>query len=84
MPVESAESRPIIIKWLSKMMVFFALLLLMASCITLYSSIRQVAQTSEFSAVKPAGDIYSVQDFEDSGKAQAEAQRIWLESSQRK
>lgn len=73
---EAAESRPIIVEWMTKTTLFFASLLLVASIFSLISSVRQLMMKEYYSAVKPAGELYSIKSFEKYDLALQEARRI--------
>lgn len=60
---ESAESRPIIESWLTKGILMISFLILFASCLSLFASIRQLSQVHTIAAIKPGGENYDAKTF---------------------
>lgn len=76
MPNEAAESRPMIVGWLTRTLFVTSIFLLMGALLALYAGVKQVRQTQNFYAIKPAGDLYRVRVFTESQAAKAEAMRL--------
>lgn len=74
--IESAESRPLIISWLSRLIFLLSFVMLLAASMSLFASVRQSMQTMDVSAIKPAGSFYKVMSFKKANEAASEAKRI--------
>lgn len=73
---ESAESRPIIIHWLSRGILILSVALLCAALLTLYASLRQLTQSKSVFSVKPVGSSFEVKTFGSTLEAANEARRL--------
>lgn len=76
MSYESMHGRPIIVGWLTRSMVFLASFMLIAAIVALIGCYRQAFQELQYSAVKPAGDVFDIVAFDSELEAKSFARQI--------
>lgn len=78
MAIEAAESRPLIVQWLTSGILFISVFLLVSSFLATWGVVKQFRKNDHFAAVKASGDFYEIHAYKNTVDAQAEARKITI------